>query len=300
MQFGKVENAHLIDFSLPTTPIQTKTILKETNNNKNQPNIYIGCAKWNAQDLKHFYPRGTKDELAYYSSQFNCIEMNSSFYRIFPTSQFKIWKGKTPPEFRFFPKIYQGISHQNRLKDCQQFISAYANSVQQLGNQLEMCFLQMNEHFAPTNDHFNRLELFFQQWSQTNIPLALELRHTDWFNHATTATNLYQLLTQYKITNIITDTAGRRDLLHMRLTTNAAFIRYVGANHPTDYSRIDDWVIRLREWIHFGLSNIYFFVHQNNEIESVKISRYFIKQLNQELNINLKLPRVLPEQQSLF
>ena len=32
---------------------------------------YVGCAKWNKADLKNFYPRGTKDELGYYSSQFN-------------------------------------------------------------------------------------------------------------------------------------------------------------------------------------------------------------------------------------
>jgi uncharacterized protein YecE (DUF72 family) len=40
----------------------------------------LSCAKWNKQDLKGFYPRGTKDELAYYSTQFNSIELNATFY----------------------------------------------------------------------------------------------------------------------------------------------------------------------------------------------------------------------------
>lgn len=299
MQFGKVADASSIDFSLPKTPIETVELLKK-NTQKSQLNVYVGCAKWNAQDLKHFYPKGIKDELTYYAQQFNSIEMNSSFYRIFPASQFQTWKEKTPPEFRFFPKIYQGISHQNRLKDCQQLIHQYSNAVQHLGNQLEMCFLQMNEHFEPNQENINRLELFFQQWNATNIPLALELRHTNWFQNEKIASHIYHLLEHYQISNVITDTAGRRDLLHMRLTTNAAFVRYVGANHQSDYTRIDDWAIRLKEWVNLGLNNIYFFVHQNNEIESVKIARHLNRLLNQELNCNLTLPRVLPEQQSLF
>ena len=61
------------------------------------------------------------------------------------------------------------------------------------------------------------------------------------------------------------DTAGRRDMLHMRLTTTSAFIRYVGANAESDYARLDDWLQRLTDWKKLGLQNLYFFVHQNLE-----------------------------------
>ena len=40
------------------------------------------------------------------------------------------------------------------------------------------------------------------------------------------------------ISNVIVDTAGRRDLMHMRLTNPTAFVRYVGANHESDYTRL--------------------------------------------------------------
>src|SRR5699024_6606524 len=43
------------------------------------------------------------------------------------------------------------------------------------------------------------------------------------------------------------DTAGRRDLLHMLLTSPTAFVRYVGANHPSDYSRLEDWIKVIKE-----------------------------------------------------
>ena len=93
--------------------------------------------------------------------------------------------------------------------------------------------------------------------------------------------------------NVLVDTAGRRDMLHMRLTNNEAFIRYVGANHPTDYPRLDDWVERLKVWKNKGLKNIHFFVHQNIEKESPLLSAYFIDNLNKELGANLVIPKTL-------
>ncbi len=61
--------------------------------------IYVGCAKWNKTDLKGFYPKRVKDELAYYSTHFNSIELNATFYRLFPTDTFTKWKNVTPKGF---------------------------------------------------------------------------------------------------------------------------------------------------------------------------------------------------------
>ena len=64
--------------------------LKKTSKSKGLE-VYVGCAKWNKKDLKNFYPKGVKDELAYYSTQFNCIELNATFYRLFPPATFDTW-----------------------------------------------------------------------------------------------------------------------------------------------------------------------------------------------------------------
>lgn len=69
-----------------------------------------------------------------------------------------------------------------------------------------------------------------------------------------------------------------------------AFVRYVGANHNSDYSRLDDWIVRLKEWKDQGIKEIDFFIHQNIEKESPLLSAYFIKKLNSELGYNLKIP----------
>ena len=84
MKFGKVDNPENIDFTLPPDRMDMSQLLIEESGDKE---VYVGCAKWNRQDLKNFYPRGTKDELSYYSTQFNSIELNTFFYRIFPPEQ---------------------------------------------------------------------------------------------------------------------------------------------------------------------------------------------------------------------
>jgi len=92
---------------------------------------------------------------------------------------------------------------------------------------------------------------------------------------------------------VLVDTAGRRDMMHMRLTTPHAFVRYVGANHPTDYPRLDDWLVRIKAWKEQGLEKLYFFIHQNIELESPLLSAYFIKKMNEQLGTNLIVPKTL-------
>tara|TARA_R110000850_G_scaffold80862_1_gene173505 strand:- start:50054 stop:50929 length:876 start_codon:yes stop_codon:yes gene_type:complete len=288
MKFGKVNNPEEIDFSLPPDHLETKALLSKYKKLET-PKIYVGCAKWNRADLKGFYPRGTKDELAYYATQFNSIELNATFYRIFPADQFATWYDKTPDDFRFFPKLFQGISHWKRLQEADEFLNEYLINASNLKEKLQMPFLQMPDNFAPKD--INRLEPFFKLFPE-DVPLAVEFRHTGWYNDSVVASELYAILESFNISNIITDTAGRRDLLHMRLTSDTAFIRYNGANHKSDYTRLDEWVIRLKEWVDEGLQNIYFFVHQNVEKESPLLSAYFIKKLNDAFGTNLNIPQI--------
>jgi len=298
MKFGKVDHPELIDFSFPEDHPGTAVVLSGSDEKK-ALSTYIGCAKWNRQDLKNFYPRGTKNELEYYSTQFNCIELNATFYRIFPPEQFSKWYDKTPSGFKFFPKLNQDISHRRRLNDqCYPIVDAYLEAASLLKDKLGTIFLQMHNNFGPKN--WDRVMRFVEYWPK-EFPLAIEFRHTDWFNDKNVADELYHLLMENSISNVLVDTAGRRDLMHMRLTKNEAFIRYVGANHPSDYNRLGDWIKKLKSWSDAGLKNIHFFVHQNLELESPLLSAYLIDNLNQVLGTQLKIPKTLGgEQKGLF
>lgn len=291
MKFGSVENPELIDFTLPEDHPDTLQALKTTGG-KGKFEVYVGCAKWNKTDLKNFYPKGVKDELEYYATQFNSIELNATFYQPYGIDQYEKWREKTPENFKFFPKINQGISHLRRLNNVSALTQEFCNSVSGLQEKLGMVFLQVHDNFKPKD--FNRLEQFIIEFPK-GIPLAVELRNSEWFNNKEEAEKVYQLFEKNNVANIIVDTAGRRDLLHMRLTSPVAFVRYVGANHPTDYTRLDPWIKRIEKWKKEGLEKLYFFIHQNHEVESPMISANFIKKINPLFDLNLKVPATAEE-----
>lgn len=287
MKFGQVNNPQDIDFSLPSTPPETLEVL--TKGDISKPfEVYVGCAKWNKTDLKGFYPRGTKDELAYYSTQFNSIELNATFYNSPSKEQVETWKEKTPADFKFFPKIPQSISHYSRLLNTGEKVTAFTDAVALFEEKLGMVFLQMIDNFKPKD--FQRLEGFVREFPK-GIPLAVEVRNAEWFSDPEVREKLYKTLQQYHVSNVLVDTAGRRDMLHMRMTTPTAFIRYVGANHSSDYSRLDEWIEVIKKWREAGLEKLYFFIHQNIEVESPLLANHFIKKLNDTFGLDIRSPR---------
>jgi hypothetical protein len=69
----------------------------------------------------------------------------------------------------------------------------------------------------------------------------------DWFGKDAIREELFTTLKEINMGAVITDTSGRRDCAHMHLTIPKAFIRYVGNSlHPTDYTRTDAWIERMK------------------------------------------------------
>lgn len=296
MIFGKVDDPGVVDFTLPKDAPETKKVLADGSKSKFE--AYVGCAKWNRSDLKGFYPRGTKDELTYYATQFNSIELNATFYGMPKWEQVEAWRDKTPDGFKFFPKVSDLITHYRRLNNVEEPIGTFANAVSNFGDKLGMAFMQLHDNFKPKD--FSKLEAALRMFPK-GFPLAVEVRNGEWFSDGKVLDAFCALLSELGMANIIVDTAGRRDMLHMRLTTPVAFVRYVGANHPSDLPRLEEWVERITDWKKQGLEKLYFFVHQNIEKESPLLSSYFIEKLNEAIGTELKLPaRQVTQQSELF
>jgi uncharacterized protein YecE (DUF72 family) len=91
---------------------------------------------------------------------------------------------------------------------------------------------------------------------------------------------------------VITDTAGRRNCAHMHLSIPKAFIRYVGNSlHHSDYTRIDEWVNRIKYWLDNGLEELYFFMHMHDEATSPELTVYLVDKLNAACGLNLIKPK---------
>ncbi len=163
--------------------------------------------------------------------------------------------------------------------------------MQSFGKKLGPCFLQLSDRFAP-----NRAEVLqkYLQALPRDFKTCVELRHPDWFVESTVVKETFALFAELGIGTVITDTSGRRDCLHMKLTSPVAFIRYVGNNlHATDYTRIDSWVKRIKTWKEKNIQEVYFFIHNHEELNSPVIAKYAIDEFNKKLGTDLDSPNLL-------
>lgn len=304
MEFGKLrpEQIATVDFTLPPDPEMTTAVLKSATPVK-QLQVHVGGPTWAHKEWKGFvYPPKTKDTdyLTEYAKQFNSIELNATYYRIFNEADISKWKAKTAgnPDFKFCPKFPQIISHLKRLKDVHELTTAFYEGILAFGEKLGPLFLQLSDSFTPKS--YADLSAYLKDLP-VDIPMFTELRDEAWFSDERARNAAFGLMHNLNIGSIITDASGRRDCVHLYLPTPHAFVRFVGnALHPTDYLRIDAWVQRIKEWQQQGLQSLYFFVHQPEEKTTPQLADYFITQLNKHLNLNLRRPRLQMPEQELF
>jgi uncharacterized protein YecE (DUF72 family) len=80
------------------------------------PKVYVGCPRWSVKEwVGKLYPKGTRDShfLDEYVKQFNCIELNSTFYNLFDEAAIAKWADRAGErDFLFLPKDLQ--RHQPR------------------------------------------------------------------------------------------------------------------------------------------------------------------------------------------
>lgn len=295
MDFGRVPDLKKVDFTFPDDHRSTTQLFKELKKKKkSKPEVFIGCAKWGRKDwIGKLYPPKTKeaDFLKHYVQHFNCIELNAMFYRLFPKATVEKWAEAAPDGFRFCPKFTSIITHIRRLNNVQKDTDDMIDTYSAFGDKLGTSFMQLDERFAPK--FADRIQEYLKSLPR-DFDVAIEFRHPEWSEDSPVVDEMYELMKELGITSVITDTAGRRDVMHMRLTTPKAFIRFVGNSlDKTDYTRIDDWIDRIETWLGSGLETIYFFIHQHDELYSPELSAYMIEKLNKQCGLKVKPPKLL-------
>lgn len=301
VKFGRIHPQLLSSTSmdLPAEPMLNVQVLGGTATAA--PRIYLGCTQWKCDAwIGKIYRERMPDSevLDAYLRQFNSIELNAMHYRIFPPEVVGRWASKAGgSDFKFCPKFPQSISHYSHLTNATVQTQQFVESIAQLGPHLGPSFLQLSETFAP-----ERLPQLLQYFASlpAHMPFFVELRHPEWYT-TTQQKKTAALLHEHGIGWVITDAPGRRDVCHMQLTTQTAFIRFLGNNlHTTDYTRIDTWITRIKYWLQQGLENLYFFMHHPDEDGAPELIDYMAQRLQLQTGIAIKRPTFLPHQTSLF
>ena len=224
-----------------------------------------------------FYPSGSRaaDFLKLYSERLTAVEGNTTFYSVPSEAMVQRWLNETPDSFRFCLKIPRGVTHQGLLMPKFDEAIAFLDRVSPLGDRLGPFFIQLPPGYSPAS--FKDLETFLTAWPRDQFPIAVEVRHLDWF-HTPQTERLDIMLRQLEVGRVLLDTrpiydcpdnpqvASERKKPQVPLlrVTTAPFtiVRYI--SHPDrefNQSYWAEWVEQIEQWVKNQGFTIYFFVH---------------------------------------
>ncbi len=209
----------------------------------------IGCSGWSYKDwVGPFYPSDAeaKDYLNLYSRTFNCVEIDSSFYRIPSLAMVSQWKSVTPEGFTFSPKLSKKITHDNKLENYESTLLYFYSVLSKLGNKLGPIVVQLPPSIK-LDKHKSLMEKFVSSL-EPSFKHAIEFRHKSWFTPET-----YKLLEKNNIAmawsiNQYLETPDR-------VTADFVYLRMVGTREITKFDGIQKemrdemvrWVTALKE-----------------------------------------------------
>lgn len=279
MEFGKLPNVDHVNWQIPPDdPISTQFLACK---NTRELKIYFGTPAWGHKEwIGKIYPPKTKaaDFLYYYSRYYTTIELNTTHYRIPTLEQTQKWLAKVPSEFLFCPKIFQGISHVRGGLLDQDLFKQWLMFLQNLRTNCGPSFLQLPPYF----EYNMRGELFefLKRWPD-EFPLSLEFRHPTWFKDGRILPALTEYLQGRNIGLIITDVAGRRDVVHTSISADFTMVRFIGNDlHPSDYKRAEAWVRRFQCWQAQGLQTLFLFIHEPDDLLAPEMTTAFLQILH--------------------
>lgn len=144
--------------------------------------FYAGTSGWAYAAWKpKFYPAKLpqKDFLKFYSTQLNAVEVNYSFRRLINEKTIAAWVAQTPEHFRFALKAHQAITHFRRLKNAEEPLQRFVDSIQPLARvgRLGPVLFQLPPNLKADLGLLNS----FLELVPRKLRAAFEFRHASWF-----------------------------------------------------------------------------------------------------------------------
>jgi len=208
--------------------------------------VHIGCSGWQYRDWRDgaFYPPKLPQRrwLEHYATQFETVEVNSTFYRLARPEAVARWVADTPAGFVLTVKASRYMTHVRRLKDLGEPLARYYEAIEPLvgSPKLGPVLWQLPANFRRDEDRLaDALERF---------PAGrhcFEFRHESWFTE-----DVLAILRAYGAALVYGD-HPERPWQPLELTTDWTLIRfhYGSRGRRGNYSETElrEWAARLRD-----------------------------------------------------
>jgi uncharacterized protein YecE (DUF72 family) len=272
---------------------------------------YLGCPSWSESAWRDYlYPADARpaEFLDLYSQVFNAVEGNTTFYASPAASTVQRWAETMPEHFRFTAKFPGDISHGGDLREQLTAAETFTRLLSPLGERVSPLWLQLSKSFTP-----QRLPELAGFIDGLQRPLAVEVRHDDFFAKGDSERELNRLLLDRGVERICLDpralfscTSTEPSVLHAqakkprvppRPATFTQFpqVRFIGhpqleANDPF----LEPWVEKIALWIEEGRSP-YIFLHTADNVLAAKLAQRFHTRLMRRLPGLPALPELYRE-----
>ncbi|MFK3793489.1 MULTISPECIES: DUF72 domain-containing protein [Pseudomonas] len=272
---------------------------------------FLGCPSWSENAWREYlYPEDARpnDFLGLYCQVFNAVEGNTTFYARPAPATVERWAQIMPGHFRFTAKFPGDISHGGDLREQLPAAESFIQLLSPLGERVSPLWLQLPATFAP-----QRLGELMEFIDGLQRPLAVEVRHPEFFAKGDAERMLNRLLRERGVERICLDpralfscTSTAPAVLHAQSKKPkvpprpAAFtqfpqVRFIGhpelaANDPF----LVPWLDKVAGWIEEGRTP-YVFLHTSDNRMAAELARRFHARLMQRLPGLPALPELYRE-----
>ena len=143
---------------------------------------FIGCSGFYNKDWKEvFYPKGLPQSkwFEFYCTQFNTLELNTTFYRFPTVDMLQKWYEKSPANFKFSVKAPRLITHYKQFNEVQNLLNDFYTSVREgLREKLGCVLFQLPARIIYSEEFLQRI-IENMSGSFYNV---IEFRHISWWN----------------------------------------------------------------------------------------------------------------------
>jgi uncharacterized protein YecE (DUF72 family) len=192
----------------------------------------VGCSGWSYKDWRGiFYPKTVLpgDFLKFYSRVFDCVEVDSSFYRVPGQAMVNQWRSSTPPGFLFSPKLPKKITHDDKLMGSRSSLLYFYSVMSRLKEKLGPIAIQLPPSIK-LGSHLEAMKEFISQLSP-DFKHAIEFRHKSWFTP-----EVYSLLRKNNIAMVWS--LNQYLETPPEVTADFVYLRMVGDRELTEFTGI--------------------------------------------------------------
>lgn len=212
--------------------------------------ILVGTSGYSYAHWAHgvFYPKGLAQNkwLEFYCQKFNCVELNITFYRLLLPSLFERWNKRTPKDFKFIVKGNRFITHINRLKDIEEPLKKFQETLVPLKEKIDGVLWQFPPGFSKDK---NRLQRFCDSLETTQLLSkkrhVFEFRDESWFDK-----EIYQILEDHNFCLCFADST--KNIGEKVLTADFVYLRFHGrtSRYSSNYSgrELKEYAQETKNW----------------------------------------------------